>query len=142
MKRIWMTAGALIAALTGTGSIHWRGGPHDRQSSIGSASGHVDARQAAELIRQNQDMIVVDVRTPEEFAEGRIHGARNIDIHHAQFKERVGALDRNGVYLIHCRSGHRSSKALKVFEELRFERVYHLDGGLMAWAKAGQPIVR
>lgn len=142
MKRIWMTAGALIAALTGTGSVHWRGAPHDGNPSTGSTCKHVDPHQAAELIQQNPDMIVLDVRTPEEFAEGHIQGARNIDLHHAQFKERVGALDRNGVYLIHCRSGHRSSKALKVFEELRFGRVYHLDGGLIAWLRAGQPTTR
>ena len=103
----------------------------------------VDAAAAAELIAKPDDApIVIDVRTPEEFAEGHIEGAINIDFKAATFKDELAKLDKDKTYLMHCRSGGRSTSAKPVFEELGFKSVYHLDGGILAWEEAKQPVVK
>ncbi|MFP6881875.1 MAG: rhodanese-like domain-containing protein [Roseibacillus sp.] len=52
----------------------------------------------------------------------------------------MGKLDRNKAYLVHCRSGGRSTNSLGVWKKLGFKRVYHLDGGFLAWQKAKLPV--
>ncbi|MCB1129402.1 MAG: rhodanese-like domain-containing protein, partial [Verrucomicrobiae bacterium] len=100
---------------------------------------HVDAAGAAALI-QKGGVTVLDVRTPREFAAGRIQGAQNIDYKASDFRSRIEGLDRDGTYLVHCAVGGRSTSALAVFQELGFKRVVHLDGGMKDWEKAGQPV--
>lgn len=83
---------------------------------------------------------VLDVRTPGEFSEGHLQGARNIDFTSPEFRDRVRSLNRNRTYLVYCRSGNRSGKALEVFRELGFASVLHMDGGTLAWNAAGLPL--
>ena len=103
---------------------------------------HVDASQAAKLIQHDKSIIVLDVRTADEFEEGHIANAKNIDFQEETFVGLVGKLDKNKPYLIHCAAGGRSTAALDVFEKLGFAKVHHLDGGLKAWVKAGQPVTK
>jgi rhodanese-related sulfurtransferase len=109
-------------------------------SGTGTEVVHVEAAAAAALLAGDAKPTVLDVRTPGEFAEGHITGATNIDFRAATFAEEAGKLDKGASYLVHCRSGGRSGESLKVFEELGFEKIYHLDGGIMAWEEAGQPL--
>lgn len=102
----------------------------------------VDAAAAAKLIEGQQAPIVLDVRTPEEFAAGHIEGAINVDFKGPGFKEELAKLDRDQPYLLHCRSGNRSTSAKPVFTELGFKAIYHLDGGIIAWEEAGLPTVK
>jgi rhodanese-related sulfurtransferase len=102
---------------------------------------HVSAGQAAELLRAG-GVTVIDVRTPGEFAEGRIAGAVNIDFQSRDFASRLAGLDPAKPYLVHCRSGSRSGRALGAFKKQGFAKIYHLDGGVIAWSKAGQPLRR
>jgi phage shock protein E len=97
----------------------------------------VNATEAGDLVKT---VSVIDVRTPEEFAEGHIEGAVNVDFKNANFKEELGKLDRDKEYLIHCRSGGRSTAAKPVFEELGFKAIYHLDGGFIGWEEAELPV--
>lgn len=110
-------------------------------SAASSAAGirHVDAGGAAELVAGG-DLVILDLRTSKEYADGRIPGAMNIDFYASDFAERVARLDRAKVYLVHCASGGRSTRALEVFTELGFKSVAHLDGGITAWRSAGEPI--
>ncbi len=132
--------GALVALVMAC--VFWRGlearagtsGPGI--SSHGVA--HADAAQAAELLREKK-VVVLDIRTPEEHAAGRIAGSTNIDYYAADFQQRVEALDRSQAYLVHCASGRRSNRALGLFKKLQFASVVHLDGGMKAWQKAGKP---
>ncbi|NWK55024.1 rhodanese-like domain-containing protein [Verrucomicrobiaceae bacterium N1E253] len=101
---------------------------------------HVDVLEAAKLIDPSKEITVIDVRTPDEFVSGAIEGARNLDVQSASFKQQVEALDREKPYLIYCRSGNRSSRALTVFQEAGFTHLYHLEGGIKAWNKAGLPL--
>ncbi len=108
---------------------------------------HLEAPAAAKALAaaaadpaDDKEIIVLDVRTPEEFSENRIKGAKNLDLAAATFEKDVAALDRNKTYLVHCAAGGRSTRSLKIFEKLGFSSVIHLDGGLNSWKKAGLPL--
>ncbi len=83
---------------------------------------------------------VLDVRTPAEFAEGHIPGAKNIDFYAKDFAERLGKLDKSKPYLMHCRSGGRSGKAGAMMSKMGFKLVYDLAPGMNGWRKAKKPI--
>lgn len=89
--------------------------------------------EAQELLTESPDMLLLDVRTPEEFAEGHIEGARNLNFFDSDFREQLDKLDKEEPIFIYCRSGNRSGKAGKIMQELGFEQVYDLEGGYMAW---------
>jgi rhodanese-related sulfurtransferase len=99
---------------------------------------HVDAKQAHALIADKK-VLVLDIRTPGEFSKGRIAGAKNIDFQAADFEQRIDELDKTKSYLVHCASGGRSSRSLLLFKKHEFRSIYHLDGGIKAWEKAGLP---
>jgi phage shock protein E len=103
---------------------------------------HVDAKQAMELLKKEEKPKVLDVRTPEEFAEGHLAGALNIDFLKSDFAEKVAKLDKDQPFLVHCRSGGRSTKSLATFEKLGFKNIIHLDGGMNAWTEAGGEVVK
>jgi phage shock protein E len=86
------------------------------------------------------DLVVLDVRTPEEFAEGHLDGAVLVDFYDADFAEQLAALDPDVPYLMYCRSGNRSGQALGVMEQLGFSSVADVGGGILAWTAAGLPV--
>jgi rhodanese-related sulfurtransferase len=105
----------------------------------------VTVEEAYSLIQQNQldpTFIIIDVRTPEEFAEGHIEGAINIDFQSENFRGQIDELNRNNKYLIYCRSGNRSRGALEVMVEMDFKEVYHLSAGIITWVDEEYPITR
>ncbi|MBL9136806.1 MAG: rhodanese-like domain-containing protein [Verrucomicrobiales bacterium] len=103
---------------------------------------HVDAKGAKKLLAKEKNITVLDVRTPSEFADGHIADARNIDFNAPGFEAEVSKLDRNKTYLVHCAAGGRSTRSLSVLQRLGFKNVVHLDGGLNAWTKSGQPVTK
>jgi len=102
---------------------------------------HVQAAEAAALIAKG-GVVIVDVRTADEFAEGHIADARNIDINATDFAAQLAKLDKTKPTLVHCQAGGRSTRALKTFQELGFEHLIHLDDGFGGWADAGKPVVK
>lgn len=90
---------------------------------------HITGEQVTELIKDHPDMVILDVRTPEEHQSGKIIGSQNINFFDDDFKEQVDALDKSKKYLIHCRSGGRSTKAANIMKEMGFTDLVHLDGG-------------
>ncbi len=103
----------------------------------------VTPEQAATLIEENKDndaFVVLDVRTPEEFSEGYIADAVNLDFYSETFRDDLDGLDKSKKYLIYCRTGGRSGVALNIMQELGFEEVYDLSGGIIGWGKEGLPI--
>ena len=106
---------------------------------------NVTPREAFALIQDNEDnpdFIIIDVRTPEEFAEGHVEDAIIIDFYSESFRSEVNALDKNKTYLIYCRSGGRSGKALKIMVELGFREVYNMSGGIVDWKAEGLPTTK
>ena len=82
----------------------------------------------------DENAVILDVRTEDEFNEGFIANAINIDIHRGQdFVTEIEALDKNKNYYVYCRSGMRSAKACEIMNQLGFENVYNLIGGITEW---------
>lgn len=101
---------------------------------------HIKSKEAAALIAKG-DILILDVRTPDEFSEGHIEGAQNIDfLDDAQFKAQVAKLDKSKSYLVHCQAGGRSTKSLEPLKALGFEHLIHLDDGFGGWKDANLPI--
>lgn len=86
------------------------------------------------------DLVVLDVRTPEEFAEGHIEGAILVDFYDDDFRDQLAALDTEVPYLVYCRSGNRSGQAVSMMAELGFGEVTDVNGGIVAWTAAGYEV--
>ena len=105
----------------------------------------ITAQEAFTLIQENHsnpDFVILDVRTPQEFSEGHLEDAVNIDFRAEDFREKVNELDKSKTYLVYCRSGARSRSASDVMEELGFEEGYNMLGGIIQWEAEGLPVVR
>ena len=87
------------------------------------------------------DLIVLDVRTPEEFQDGHLDDATMIDFYRDDFRAQLENLDKYAPYLLYCRSGNRSGQTRAIMEELGFTDVADVDGGIVAWVEAGLPVV-
>ncbi|MBA7635344.1 Thiosulfate sulfurtransferase GlpE [subsurface metagenome] len=92
--------------------------------------------------RYNQNFVIIDVRTPEEYASGRIEKAINLDYYSETFADELDKLDKDKTYLIYCRSANRSGKALDMMAELGFAEVYNMLGGMVRWEAVGLPTVK
>ena len=99
---------------------------------------YIDVNFAKGLIRSNQELKLIDVRTPEEFEEGHIDGSVVFDVKADNFAERIDSLDKNETYLIYCRSGSRSQRAIDKMTELGFMDLYMLNGGYLDWSEADE----
>jgi len=110
----------LLVALTAT-VIAGCGG-----SSATSSVRKVDAAKAVGML---DSRVVVDVRTPTEYAAGHIAGAQNIDVEASDFASRISSLDKKGAYLVYCRSGRRSAIAVDQMAAAGFTDI--VDGGAM-----------
>ena len=96
---------------------------------------------AAEVFEnQPDDLVVLDVRTPDEFNAGHLDGAIMIDFYEADFRAQIAELDRDVPYLLYCRSGNRSGSTADIMADLGFSDVIDIDGGINAWQAAGQPV--
>ena len=102
----------------------------------------ITPREAYTLIMKNKDnpdFVILDVRTPREFAEGHIQNAVNLDYYSETFRDDLDSLDKNKTYLIYCRSARRSGKALDIMKALNFGKVYNMLGGTIQWKTEGLP---
>ncbi len=99
--------------------------------------------EAAKLIEERRgdpDFTILDVRTPEEFAQGHIAGARLVDFTAPDFADKIKGLPREKTYLVYCRSGNRSGKAAKLMRGAGFTQVINMDGGISQWEQEGLPV--
>ena len=95
----------------------------------------IDAVTFDRLAQGMDGAIVIDLRTPEETAEGKIPGAIEIDYYSDNFESQLDALNKSVTYLIYCRSGKRSGDAAEMMKEKGFLRVYDLGGGYEEWSE-------
>ncbi|MBU2510715.1 rhodanese-like domain-containing protein [bacterium] len=91
--------------------------------------------------KSNPDFIILDVRTPAEFSQARIKNSILLDIRSKTFPINLMKLDKQKTYLLYCRSGNRSLKALEMMRQMNFMRVYNMTGGILKWYRLGLPIV-
>ncbi len=85
--------------------------------------------------------VVLDVRTPAEFAAGHLPNAKNMDIEGADFAQQLATLDPNGTYAVYCRSDRRSGLALDQMTSAGFAQAFDLAGGIVAWEQNGGQVV-
>lgn len=113
-----------------------------RSDSLNDSPGALPSRLSPADLRRRLDtggpLQLVDVREAPEFAGGRIAGARLIPL--GTLAKRAGELDRSRPVVLVCRSGKRSEQAREQLAALGFGQIACLDGGLMAWEAAGQPV--
>ncbi|ELR73386.1 rhodanese-like domain protein [Fulvivirga imtechensis AK7] len=93
---------------------------------------NIDAGEFQELMK-DKDVVVLDVRTPAEKAEGTIPGYKMINLMSPDFANQVSQLDKSKKYLVYCRSGNRSRQACQIMAGMGFENLYNLVGGIGAW---------
>lgn len=89
---------------------------------------------------EQEQGLVLDVRTTMEFEEGLIEGAVNIDIFDEDFNDKIQVLDKARPWFVYCRSGVRSKRAMWLMQELGFVRVCELDGGILEWMLEGYDV--
>lgn len=104
----------------------------------GSSPAAVQKVDAAKAVDMLDSRVVIDVRTPAEYAAGHIVGAQNIDVEAGDFAARISTLDKKAQYLVYCRSGRRSAIAADEMAKAGFTDI--VDGGGMAdLVAAGAP---
>lgn len=90
----------------------------------------------------NEDFIILDVRTPEEYGGGHISEAVNLDYKSDSFRDVINLFEKDRDYLVYCHSGKRSAGAIEAMRELGFRTVFHYSGGFLSWETAGLPLVK
>jgi rhodanese-related sulfurtransferase len=101
--------------------------------------GNVDVAEARDLIGEKGGLVILDVRTVSEYESGHLEGAINIPVE--ALSGRLSELNPNDELLVYCRTGNRSTTAVGILSENGYERIYHMDGGIVAWENAGFPTV-
>lgn len=125
MKKLFAVLGASTFFLTGCGS----------ESSNGLGALDFQAKT------QEAGVVTLDVRTPEEFKEGHLVNALNINVEGATFDSEVSKLDKDATYAVYCRSGRRSSVAIDRMKDAGFTNLVNMNAGILEWEAAGLPLV-
>jgi len=107
---------------------------------VGACSGG-ESNSSEDAVVLQSDAIIIDVRTPEEFAAGHLEGAVLIDIKDASFDSKIAALDPDAVYIVYCRSGNRSAQAVERMRGAGIDDITDLGSLENASAKTGIDIV-
>ncbi len=94
----------------------------------------IDLAKAKDIVANKKDVVLLDVRTPEEIAQGKISNAVELDIKNPAFRDKLNALDKTKQYMVYCYAGGRSATAMKMMKEMGFKQVYNFDGGYKAWS--------
>jgi rhodanese-related sulfurtransferase len=104
----------------------------------------INIEEAYNLIQnnsENQNFIILDIRTQEEYESEHIKNSVMIDFYSDNFENELNKLDKNKTYLIYCRTGRRTGITLDIMEELGFLQVYNMAGGITQWKTMGYPVV-
>ncbi len=131
MKKVFISLG-LCALL-----IACDGNKNDKTKSSKTVNTETFSKETNE-----SDVQIIDVRTPEEFAQGHIENAININIMDNNFETEISKLDKSKKTLVYCKSGGRSSDAAQKLSSMGFENISNLEGGLLAWQNAGLKVIQ
>ena len=91
--------------------------------------------EIAQIDFADENKVLLDVRTPEEFQAGNIPNSINIDFNSGEFDAMIQDLDKNKTYYVYCKSGNRSTKASQKMQEAGFQHVVNLKDGYSAYQK-------
>jgi rhodanese-related sulfurtransferase len=104
-----------------------------------AAAQNVTPEGAYQLVAQNQDLYLLDVRTPAEYRQARLEGARLIPID--QLANRINELPSNRPILVYCAVGSRSAQVVNYLARRGYSEIYNLYGGIYSWAQRGYPVL-
>jgi rhodanese-related sulfurtransferase len=107
-----------------------------------SKSDTISVITPTEFKEKSVNHTIIDVRTPQEFSEGHIEGAVNINFFDKTFLDQMGKYEKNEQLFIYCKSGNRSGKAVKKITDSGFKQVYDLEGGILNWVKNNNETVK
>jgi rhodanese-related sulfurtransferase len=126
-KIIFAAASALLLTLT---------------ACSGGNGYHTESVDAFAATIADPAVVVIDVRTPEEFATGHIANAVNMNVEGADFDAQVSNVTKSASVAVYCHSGRRSAIAADKMVAAGFKNIHNLDGGISAWTAAGQPVTQ
>ena len=153
LREVKRIATVLVIGVVGLGSLSACGSDSDSASTATTPAAPAGAEQptgfttvsadaAASIIDDApEDLVVLDVRTAEEFAAGHIDGAVQVDFYSPDFADQLAQLDPTVPYVVYCRSGNRSGQTLPIMESLGFASASDVEGGILAWQASGLPVV-
>lgn len=102
--------------------------------------GDVSVSEAKTLIDKKTSLIILDVRTLQEYEEGHIDGAINIPVQ--ELEKRLNELSKDEEILIYCRTGNRSSQAVRILESNGYNKIFHMNEGITKWISEGYQVVQ
>ena len=141
MKRagvVALTAAAIFVGGCSDGTVSATSGP---TAVSAPAAGSPLSPPAFAAAAKLPSTVLLDVRTPAEFAAGHIAGAVNVDVQSAAFAQKIETLDHVKNYAVYCHSGNRSKAAKTAMQQSGFSHVFDLAGGIEAWQSAGGQVV-
>jgi rhodanese-related sulfurtransferase len=100
----------------------------------------VSAAEFQKLLTEQKDAQLIDVRTPEEYKEGHLAKAKNINLFDDNFEKRMLSLSKAKPVFVYCEVGGRSGEAAALLTKAGYTEVYDLKGGIRAWKKEQKPI--
>lgn len=101
----------------------------------------ISIQEAAALLQTPPPgLLIIDVRTPAEFRDGHLPGARNMDFFGALFDLQIQSLPKDRPVLLYCRTGRRSAGANDSLDKAGIKNILHMNEGVDAWRKAGLPL--
>ena len=129
---------ALVISLTSCASTPPPSAPPSTPPSTNPTFENATVNEAQQLIIEEDDITILDVRTQQEYDFGHIPNATLIPVD--ELDDRLGELNETKAILVYCRTGVRSAQASQTLTDNGFSTVYNLEGGIVAWEKAGAPI--
>lgn len=142
LRFILMTTAAFTITACGQANTEATHAQDNGQASSAFKVAHVDAQGAHALLASKPDTVVLDIRSPKEIEDGYINGAVFANFFDEDFAQQLTKFDRNTPYIVHCKGGGRSTKALTTLEALGFTNVTHMDGGLDGWKREKLPLTK
>ncbi len=136
MKKLIIALSIITMALAGCANNN------DLKANIFGTTNPASVKEIIANNLNNPDFVIMDVRTPQEYAEMHLPGATNTDYRAENFKDELEKMNKEKSYLIYCRTGVRSSEAYKIMTTIGFNKVYNLQGGITKWMEEGNPVVK
>jgi len=103
-------------------------------ASVSAQKTQLSSPEIKEVLKKNKSIVILDVRTAEEFAAGHLKGAQNIDIRQPDAYSKLDKLNHQASYLVYCRTNHRSGMAVDYMMQKGFKTVYQMMDGFPGWA--------
>jgi phage shock protein E len=133
---IVIAAVAILAVLAGVYTPKIMNWGNEEEGNYGDVS----IQEALELMEEEPDLVILDVRTVGEFDEEHIMGAINIPV--GEIADRLDELSKEDELLVYCRTGNRSGSAVSILSDAGYTKVYHMHEGISVWIQQGHPVVQ